>query len=174
MATRNAEKGQSGSVVERIASIHNNIVSEFNRINLEYAAEMKKLRQEETNEFSKIYETTANDIANVMAEDTSDIGKALLDMFLNVARSAAGYETFNPLQKGLGELKDLKLITTNANTVSLFAEVDTYETDPTCYVLTSFGKRVYTHLNAKLSSKGYMDPSKLIRDDKTNEPGLSL
>jgi hypothetical protein len=99
---------------------------------------------------TKSFETTKNgvievkvkEIAGILNSDDSELGKAMKQLLLDIKAKGdvTAEEPFSV--PGLMELEGAKLIDRYVAPSSLWADVDTYETDPATYVLTPLGRKV--------------------------------
>lgn len=111
------------------------------------------LRRDATRDISRIQEkhrelrnavteSRVGAMFEVLALDKSETGKAMRDMLLLI-REKGSFKTYEAwAHKELIDLESVGLVTTYVSPVALWVDVDTYETDPIEYVLTSIGRGV--------------------------------
>jgi hypothetical protein len=153
MATQTTIKTEP--IVEKLISISKVLETESSKINASYKEQVNKLQESHGSKLNELNVSKVKEISETLSVDNSETGKAMKNLLLQIGKNHS-FETYEPLgHRGLWELERVKLVTQHVNPTSLWAGVDTYETDPTRYALTPLGKNVYD----KLSING------IIRED---------
>ncbi len=140
MVTQDTAKKET--VVERVISIVDNLATETVKIRTRQLSTVEKLRGGYEKRQKELTESKSKEIAELLSNDVSETGKAMKDLLLLIKEKGKfeTHETFSHI--GLLELQKAKLIDVYVNPTSLYADVDTYETDPTCFILTPMGRKV--------------------------------
>lgn len=94
------------------------------------------------------------EIVEALGKDDTETGKAMRDLLVSL-RNTGSLQTRNPFEvPGLMTLEDAKLVDRYVAPTSLWAGVDSYETDPAKYVLTHLGKMVAERLAQTTLARG--------------------
>ncbi len=132
-------------VEKQARNIHQTLIEltgELLRTVNKYYGAVKEAQAEYARNISAAVTAKTKEMARAIDTDDSDDGKRMKDILLSL-REGGCMPTESPfLVRGLSELESIKLVKPDVNPASLYADIDTYETDPTVYVLTDIGRIV--------------------------------
>ncbi len=116
----------------------------FSDLNDKFNAGVNALRIQGMKEIEEAERVAVLNIAKELAGDKTENGKNMRDILSEL--SAKGEIKSYGLPVGMWDLKEAKLVRTDVSPSSLYADIDTYETDPTTFVLTETGRKVTAKL----------------------------
>lgn len=141
MASTQGTTEQKDSIREKVTSISKTLRDEINALNSSSTNSANRLQQTYQKKESEILEAKVKEIFKALSEDKSETGKEMRDLLVSMREKSV--TTHDPLgNRGLMALEGAKLVENYVSPVSLWADVDTYESDPMGYILTKTGRKV--------------------------------